>query len=276
MLEIPESCNIARQISQTLTGRRVTDVQAAHSPHGFAWYLGDPTDYPRMLAGKTVNDAQALGGYVQTQIGDMDFIFHDGVNARYLPPEGKIPAKYQMLLSFDDGSRLYCTVQMYGGMMVCPTGSYDTEYYAPARDKPNPLTSTFDEKYFAALRAATPDKLSAKAFLATEQRIPGLGNGCLQDILFNARVHPQSKLAALSQKDIENLYHSVKETIAAMTDQGGRDTEKDFFSQPGGYSTIFSSKTWKRPCPHCDGEIQRKAYMGGNVYFCPSCQPLKK
>ena len=33
--------------------------------------------------------------------------------------------------------------------------------------------------------------LSVKALLATEQRIPGLGNGVLQDILHKTGVHPR-------------------------------------------------------------------------------------
>jgi formamidopyrimidine-DNA glycosylase len=43
--------------------------------------------------------------------------------------------------------------------------------------------------------------LSAKAFLATEQRIPGLGNGVLQDILFTAGIHPKRKMAAISEEE---------------------------------------------------------------------------
>lgn|GEM_PF-2077218 len=38
-----------------------------------------------------------------------------------------------------------------------------------------------------------------KAFLATEQRIPGLGNGVLQDILWTARIHPKLHKCALAR-----------------------------------------------------------------------------
>lgn len=68
---------------------------------------------------------------------------------------------------------------------------------------------------------------SLKAFLATEQRIPGLGNGVLQDILYEAGMHPKRKLKSLSDTDIKTLYDSVKGTLKVMTDSGGRDTEKD-------------------------------------------------
>jgi len=31
---------------------------------------------------------------------------------------------------------------------------------------------------------------------------------------------------------------------------------------------------WPVSCPVCGAAIVRQAYLGGNVYFCPVCQPL--
>jgi len=73
--------------------------------------------------------------------------------------------------------------------------------YDIAKARPSPLTDAFDRAYFAALFAVDTPKLSAKAFLATEQRIPGLGNGVLQDILWTARIHPKRKMGELSEPE---------------------------------------------------------------------------
>ena len=118
------------------------------------------------------------------------------------------------------------------------------------------------------------EKLSVKAFVATKQRIPGLGNGVLQDILFHARIHPKRKMDTLTVEEYEKLYGAVKDTLLAMTVKGGRDTEKDLFGCNGGYKTILSSKTKELPCPVCGGQIKKEAYLGGSVYYCPVCQPL--
>ena len=82
--------------------------------------------------------------------------------------------------------------------------------------------------------------MSLKAFLATEQRIPGLGNGVLQDILFNAALHPKRKINSLSEGDKDKLFNSVKETLTKMTFEGGRDTERDLFDCSGGYITSYN------------------------------------
>ena len=143
-----------------------------------------------------------------------------------------------------------------------------------ARGKPSPLSEAFDRAYFDTLLEVDTLTLSAKAFLATEQRIPGLGNGVLQDILWTAHIHPKRRMADLSATETGAMYAAVKSLLAAMAAQGGRDTEPDLFGRPGGYRTVLSKNTVGRPCPACGAEIRKEAYLGGSVYYCPGCQPL--
>ncbi len=274
MLEMPESNVIASQLRDHLLGRRVTHVVAAASPHKFAFYTGDPQLYPSLLEGLSITDAKAYGGIVEIELDDMRFEFGDGATIRYLPPGTEPPEKHQLLFRLDDGSHLMWTIQMYGGLGAFKAGTNDNPYYLVAKEKPSPLTDAFDQAWFDSLVSATSPKASVKAFLATEQRIPGLGNGTLQDILFNARLNPRRKLSKLDDAQLEKLYGCTVDTLRTMTAEGGRDTEKDLFGEPGGYRTILSSKTYKDPCPVCGRAIIRQAYLGGNVYFCPGCQPL--
>lgn len=114
--------------------------------------------------------------------------------------------------------------------------------------------------------------MSIKALLATEQRIPGLGNGVLQDILFKAGIHPKRKISKISELERSDLFHCLKVTLQSMADKGGRDTEKDFYGNFGGYKTLLSKNTYKNPCPNCGDTIVKEAYLGGSVYYCPTCQ----
>ena len=275
MLEIPESYTLAKQATSVLKGKTIQNVVAGASVHRFAFYFGDPAMYPKLLNGKALTGARAVGGQAELFAEDARILFGDGANVRYLVPGETQPKKHQLLLEFTDGSSVVCTVSMYAGLWAYPDGENDNPYYLVALEKPNPLTDAFDKVWFEKLLAEAKPSLSTKAFLATEQRIPGLGNGTLQDILFQAGVHPKSKLSALSSEDLDKLYASVKETLAEMARLGGRDTEKDLFGNPGGYHSILSKLTLAYPCPVCGGAITRQAYLGGNVYFCSSCQPLK-
>ena len=115
-------------------------------------------------------------------------------------------------------------------------------------------------------------KISIKEFLATKQRIPGLGNGVLQDILLEAGLHPKRKINTLREGEWKRTYEAVICILDQMKKAGGRDTEKNLFGQAGGYQTKLSKKTVGKPCPYCGNTIQKMNYMGGTVYYCPVCQ----
>lgn len=274
MLELPEAAAMAKQLKKAVSGKTVATVVAGHSPHKFAFFNGDPETYPDLLVGQTIRSAESHGGFVELVLDDVRLLMGDGVNPRYHPDDSAVPAKHQLLLGLNNGAFLVCTVQMYGAMMAFRPGEFDNPYYDGAVAKPSPLTGAFTKKHFRSLVDAAPDKLSLKGLLATEQRIPGLGNGCLQDILFVARLHPKAKVTSLSGDDVDRLCKTVVGVLKDMTAKGGRDTEKDLYGQPGGYRTLLSAKTFGKPCPGCGGTIERAAYLGGNVYFCQTCQPL--
>lgn len=275
MLEIPESQTITRQLNEKVKGKIIKSVAANTSPHGFAFYNGDPALYNSLLAGFSIDGAEALAGQVEMRADNRRILFNDGVNIRYFEEGDPLPMKHQMHIQFEDGASIVCTVQMYGALWAFIDGTNDNPYYLVAKEKPSPLTEAFDEAYFQNLMSSVKQNLSAKAFLATEQRIPGLGNGVLQDILFRSKIHPKRKLESLADPEKADMFRSVKETLREMTLQGGRNTEKDLFGKNGGYQTKLSNKTLNHPCPICGGTIIKQAYLGGNIYFCPNCQPIR-
>jgi formamidopyrimidine-DNA glycosylase len=274
MIELPESVVLAKQIKQTVAGRKIKSVTAASSPHKFAWYHGDPGNYPELLENKTIDGACSRAGMVEISTMDSRIVMGEGANIRYHAEGEKRPKKHQLLLEFDDGSALSGSIQMYGGFWCFPDGDFDYKYYLLAKEKPTPLSSEFDNDYFLSLVTDNTYKLSVKAFLATEQRIPGLGNGVLQDILFKARTHPKRKIRDMDSKGMDGLLQSVKQTLEEMTNRGGRDTEKDLFGKPGGYATKMSRNTVGKPCQECGKTIVKESYMGGTVYYCPRCQNI--
>jgi formamidopyrimidine-DNA glycosylase len=274
MLEIPESKTISLQAGKTLLNREITAVFKATSPHKFAFYSGDPDGYAQLLVGKHVKSAKGHGMFVDIICNDnVSITIGDGTNMRYYTPSDQRPEKHQLLMEFDDGSCVAFTVAMYGGIWAY-RGSFDNKYHRGSLNSLTPLDDAFDEAVFEGIIKNTSKDISIKALLATEQRIPGLGNGVLQDILFNARLHPKFKKSGLSDFQKEELFYSLKVILKKMTDKGGRDTEKDFYGHTGGYKTLLSKNTMKNPCPVCGSTIVKMAYLGGAVYFCQSCQKL--
>jgi len=274
MLEIPEAIVISRQLDQTVKEKRIKEVVTAASPHKFAWYFGEPSEYDALLCGRTIKTAFSYGGRIEILAEGAALQFGDGVNLRYYEADEKYPAKHQLLLVFDDDSALAATVAMYGMLFAYPshTNLDDDFYYTAAKEAVSPLSDGFDYPYFQTLFHEKGLKMSAKAFLATEQRIPGLGNGVLQDILLNANVYSKKKMGNLSEAQRQGLFYSLKSTLVEMTNAGGRDTERDLFGNPGGYKTKLGKNNKLLICPNCGGSVKKEAYMGGSIYFCEQCQ----
>lgn len=273
MIEIPEAVVLACQIKATLTGRMICNVVANHTPHSFAWYSGDPANYDRQLSGKIITDALAVAGNLEIHADDMVLAISTPI--RYHASGEKLPQKHQLLVEFSGGSAFSCTVQMWGGMFCFHQGEKGGfPDYDIAKEKPSPLSEDFDRAYFAALFDEETGKQSAKEFLATKQRIPGLGNGVLQDILWTARIHPKRKMETLSPAEIDGMFDAIKTVLYEMTIHGGRDTERDLFGCPGGYRTVLSKNTVSQPCPACGSMIKKQPYLGGSIYVCEGCQKI--
>ncbi len=275
VLELPEAAVLARQLNDSVRGKTIREVEAARTPHKFAWYSGDPAHYATRLQGKMMGTATSRGGMVETAVNGCVLVFGEGTGLRYYEPDTEKPQKHQLLVTFEDSSALAAVVRMYGHLWCFAHGAFDSRYYQMAVEKPSPLDDAFDLPYFQRLFFdPTAAKASAKAFLATEQRIPGLGNGVLQDILFAAKIHPKRKVSTLSAQEREYLFYALKTVLDEMQVKGGRDTEKDLWGQTGGYVTKMSRHTVGSPCPLCDRAIVKANYLGGSVYYCGSCQRL--
>jgi formamidopyrimidine-DNA glycosylase len=273
MIEIPEAIVVSRQLNETITGKRIKNVVAAAAPHKFAWFFGDPSEYDALLRGRTIETASAYGGRVEISAEGAVLHFGEGAILRYYEAGEKLPTKHQLLVEFDDDTALVGTVAMYGGLWAFLIGGMDdNRYYKAAKEALPPLSGKFDFEHFLTIFDEKSLKMSAKAFLATEQRIPGLGNGVLQDVLLNAKIHPKKKMNTLSDGQRRGVFDSIKHTLADMTDNGGRDTERDLFGNKGGYKTKLSKNNSLLICPDCGGAVKKEAYMGGSIYFCDDCQ----
>ena len=275
MIEIPEASVLSRQITETLRGKRIGDAEASHSPHSFAWYTGDPKTYGERLRGKSIDGAEVFSGNVRIAAGDMTLLISTPI--RYHEQGARLPDKHQLLIRFEDGSAITCTVQMWGCMFCYKKGdeSGGVPVQCYLNPSPTPMDEGFDREYFDRLLSSVDaEKLSAKAFLATEQRIPGFGNGVLQDVLWTAKIHPKRKMANLSAGELAAMFNAVKSVVAEMAAKGGRDTERDLFGRPGSYKTVLSKNTVAFPCPECGADIRKEPYLGGAIYYCEGCQKL--
>ncbi|HCT62639.1 MAG TPA: endonuclease VIII [Erysipelotrichaceae bacterium] len=272
MIEYPEAVVLSRQLKQKYLNQTIFDVEVNAYPHKMAWFNAESQVFRDILIGSKFKDCIAYGSFVELRGEDCHLVFHEGIQLRDVC-EVPSDVKHQLKLVFADHI-LLVSIKMYGGI-YCFKDTIFNVYRDRALDLPGILDVGFDQSYWNALVGQNSKKLSLKAFLATEQRIPGLGNGLVQDILFKAKLHPKRKLETLSQLELEKLFVVLKEQTQLIVDLGGRDTE-GLLDGPGGYPSIMSSKGYALPCPVCGGLKVKENYLGGSIYFCPHCQKLEE
>jgi len=100
MIELPEALTIAGQINDTIYGKRIVNVIAAHTPHKLAWYYGEPSKYPKLLIGRMVGKAHAYGGLVEIKVENANILLGEGVRLRFhgknesCPPNAPVDKQY--------------------------------------------------------------------------------------------------------------------------------------------------------------------------------------
>ncbi len=277
MFELPELMTLARQINDTMQGKRIQRGQLGNSPHKFVWYNRSHEEFEKLTERKTVGAARARGKwlFVPLEAGYVLLLGEFGGKLLFHPPGSKVPKKYHLYIAFEDESFFTATTQMWGAFELYEEGEeQNREYVKDMRVTPVDPEFTFD--YFCELidDLAAEKKRSAKGLLTQDQLIPGLGNAIAQDILFRARIHPRCPIGELNADRRRALYDATVNTVNEAIEKAGRYDEFDLHSNRGGYIRIMDRNSMRRPCPECGGPIEKIQYLGGSCYLCPHCQEL--
>ncbi len=272
MIEIAEAYAFSKQMNHVLRGLSVVDVQVLMSPHKFCWLTGDNSYYEEHILGNIIKEVKSSAHHIRIMFEDgYELTIAEDVNLEYKPLKLKTN-KHQLSLTFNNDDVLEFKVKLYGFIYL---GNEHTlkehyPYYEKAIDSIFPTNPQFTYDYFIKQTGLDQNKGSIKAALATNQHIVGLGNGTLQDILFDAKLSPKRKVVTLLEQDKRVLYESIVKKIDEMIVFGGRNQVLNMFGEKGGYEVIMSHD--RSLCPVCQNELKKEAFMGGKVIYCPVCQ----
>jgi formamidopyrimidine-DNA glycosylase len=279
VIELPEAISIARQIQDKLVGKVIEEGVRGNSPHKFAFYTGEPDEYAVNLSGKTLVRSWARGSLILVSLAPGYVLAMGGGGERilYHETEATLPKKHHLLLKFTDGTFLSVTVLGWGSALLLPEADMDAHPFMGG-DRISPLDGDFTLERFLALFDELPegDARAIKFFLISQPGVLGIGNGYLQDILFQSKVHPCRRAADTTPDERRGLYVAIQDTLKHAVELGGRDTERDLFDALGCYSRILHTEAVGKPCPECRTPIEKIQFLGGACYFCPSCQPPPK
>jgi len=277
MFEIPEYVTIARQMTESISAKRIVEGSLGNSPHKFVWYNLEPAEFAANVKGKAIGKAYTRGRWLFVPVGDGHVLVFGECGGKILLHESSsvLPKKYHLSLQFNDGTALSATTQMWGAMELYEKGKeLERQYIRGMRT--TPTEPEFSNTYLSALvkEAIANGNKTVKAILTQDQMIPGLGNAIAQDIMFRAKLHPKQPLEVLQRNHVENLHQAILKTLKEAIRLGGRNDEFDLYGNRGRYVRLMDNRAAGHPCPECGTRIEKTSYLGGACYFCPSCQRL--
>ena len=272
MIEIAESKSIASQLKKELKGKSIIEVSILKSPHKFCWMCMSEEHYEEILLGNVVTDVTSSAHYIRIHLSSgHELACAEDVTYEFKPKD-LVSQKNQLVLIFENDDALELKIKFYGFILLGkPEDLYaHYPYYKMAIDSIHPCDDQFTYDYFLASTHLLEPKGSVKSALATEQHLPGLGNGTLQDILFDAKLSPKRKINTLTKDDRVRLYQTTINKIDEMITFGGRDQTLSIYGEKGGYQVKMSNS--KTCCPICQTPLTKEAFLGGKVIYCPNCQ----
>lgn len=162
-------------------------------------------------------------------------------------------------VTFKDGSRLRYRA-LFGRLAVL---NRPEEYIQKAGLGPDALSMDYSRfKKLAELRK----KIPVKQLFMDQRNIAGVGNLYSDEALFLTRIHPLTKVGAISEAKLKKLFMNLRKVLKTMVALRKRGE----WVFPKGY--IAPSREKGSTCPHCRAKLSTVTIGGRVSYFCPKEQ----
>jgi len=272
-MELPELTILSRQMRKEIVGKRVSEVEVANPK-----CLNMPFEqFQKTVVGETIKSVESKGKWLFVELDSHRLLFNPGMGSDviHFKPGDKLPEKYQIKFTLDDGVGFTIRVWWFCYLHLLPEKKLG-EHKLTAKLGITPLDKRFTLDYFKQMLSKKRGNI--KSFLLDQKNVAGIGNVYIQDILFNAELHPKRKIPSLTNTEIDALYKSIKSVLNESIELGGLAYERDFYGKKGGYGKQKFKIAYKpgKPCPTCQTTIQKIKTGSTSSFICPNCQPLDK
>jgi formamidopyrimidine-DNA glycosylase len=280
MPELPEVETIRRDLAPVIIKKRIKEVLVLPDPRGVRALRRYPSIYKfiRKVSGAWVEDISRRGKYLLFLLNSRQtLLIHLGMAGQliYCPSEAPLNRFARILFQLDGEHDLrFIDPRKFGELYLFSPKEGD-QAIDPSKLGWEPLSDDFGQEELS--RALKGRSLAIKELLLDQKIIAGIGNIYSNEILFQARIHPQRKSSSLSRKEISQLYSAIREILEeAIQCRGSSAADAryvDGFGKPGEFQKKL--KVYQREgkaCLNCGELIERFKIGGRSCFFCPQCQ----
>ncbi|MGM0436168.1 MAG: DNA-formamidopyrimidine glycosylase [Bacillota bacterium] len=271
MPELPEVETVRRSLYPLIKDRTIEDV-IVYYPTMIKDMDADA--FKTKVIGKTFNDIGRLGKHLMFKVGELTMIIHLRMEGKFLIKQKDTPKDTHEHLRFilSDGRALsYYDVRKFGTLHL----REDKDLFIT---KPlmhvaaEPISDAFDITEF---KRKLDSNRPIKAAILDQTVISGIGNIYADEILFCARIHPETIARTLTPYRVKKLAHCAKDILNRAVESGGTTirTYKNALGIDGMFQLHLNVHMREgEACKNCGRTIKKEKVAGRGTYFCPTCQ----
>lgn len=259
MPELPEVETYRRFFAEHAAGRTVrrtlvTDPAILRN--------ASPRSLDRALRGRRFDEPQRHGKWLFCPTDGPVLLVHFGMTGDLIWSEQE-PERHRhdrMILVFDRGELRYRNMRKLGGVWL----AHDQDGIEPITGPLGPDAMDVGRAAFAARLAGR--RGGAKGVLMNQRVVAGVGNLLADEILWQARINPVTRVETLDTRDRNRLYRVLRRVMTTAVN------ELDYMqSRPGWLNHVRGEPDAR--CPRCRTPLSRATVAGRTTYWCPRCQP---
>ena len=274
MPELPEVETVRRTLAESVVGKKIiqADILLPKMVRDcpLASFVGGVT-------GRSIRRVDRRGKFLLLRLdSELTLVVHLGMSGRFFyaeeRPPGGFPRHTHAVFRLDDGGWLvYCDPRQFGRLTLADDPRRVVR--GLGRMGPEPLEREFSASYLEGVLGRRKGRI--KQVLLDQGLVAGIGNIYADEILFDARIHPERRAESLTGEEAARLHQSIRRvlrrgirhrgtTISDYVD--GRGVPGDFQNRLKAYGREGEA------CPRCGEQIRRIRLAGRSTYFCPGCQ----
>jgi formamidopyrimidine-DNA glycosylase len=259
--ELPDVQVLKQYLDATSLHQRVEAVEV-HSQQMLEGL--DARQLKARLQDRTFEGTRPHGKYLFVELDDGDWlVLHFGMTGdlKYYRDAEKEPEYDQILFHFANGYHLaYIMPRKLGEVRLV---SDPDELIDEKELGPDVLGDDFDFETFHGILEGRWGMIKSR--LMDQKIMAGIGNVYSDEILFQAGVHPRTKVNDLDADALRSVFARMKEVLHVAIDH---QAEPEQF--PADY--LIPHRHTDHECPKCGGSIERIEVAGRAGYYCPKCQ----
>ncbi|PRX48185.1 DNA-formamidopyrimidine glycosylase family protein [Salegentibacter salegens] len=240
MPELPEVAYQKKYADATILHKKIVKIETGDKKI----YQSAKSIFEETLKDNQFTGSERLGKYLFLKLEKQGvLVVHFGMTGKLEYYQHEETPKYaQLTLTFEDHSRVSFTCPRKFGKL------YLTKSLAEFQKENNlgvDALALKEEEFFKILKTRTG---TIKALLMNQKLIAGIGNLYADEILFQVKIHPTTKVDQLSEKEKTEIFKEIEEVLEVV-----KEARIEGSKLPKSYLTSVRKKY--ADCPKNNGSV---------------------